>query len=105
MAKKFKLVDEKMEKVVSILGQASEEINGWTVDAADCIMKINTAISQINKDVQEDIITPEDAGVRLDTEVSKLNGKLQNRIKRMVKNTKAMTGLLNAVKAMQDDGE
>jgi hypothetical protein len=94
-----------MEKVVSIVGQASEEITHWAEDAAECIMGINTQTGQINEDLQEQRITQEDAAVRLDQEVGKLYGKLRNRIKRMGKNTKAMTGLLNAIKAMSDDEE
>jgi hypothetical protein len=105
MAKKIRLVDAKMEKVVSIIGQASEEITGWAEDAAVSIMTINTTINQINADLAEEKITQEDAAVRFEQEVGKLFGKLENRIKRMTKNTKAMGGLLGALKAMQNDGE
>lgn len=105
MAKKYRLVDAKMEKVISILGQASEEITGWAEDAAKSIQEINAVIIQVNKEVGAEEITEEDAAVRIDKEASKASGKLYNRIKRMTKNTKAMSGLLGAIKAMQDEEE
>ena len=103
MAKKISLVDSKMEKVIGIVGQASEEITGWAEDAATCMQQINTTIGQINQGIQDETITQEDAVVQLDTEVGKLFRKLRNRIRRMNKNTKALTGLLSAVKAMGED--
>lgn len=105
MAKKYRLVDKKMEKVVSILGQASDEITHWAEEAQLAINEINKLISDINKEVGEESITPEDAGARIEKECAKPYGKLYNRIKRMTKNTKAMSGLLNAIKAMQDEEE
>lgn len=105
MAKKLKLVDEKMEKVVSVLGQASEQITKWSEDAQTAIQQINAVISQINTDLGAEAITPEDAAMKMEKEVGKLYGKLGNRIKWMTKNTNAMKGLLNAIKAMQDEDE
>lgn len=105
MAKKLNLIDEKMTKVISILAQASEEIHGWADDAATCIQQINTAINQINEDVQHERITTEDAVVSVEENCAKPSRKLYGRIKRMTKNAKAMNSLLGALKAMQDEEE
>jgi len=102
MTKRIKLVDKKMQKAISILGQASEEITGWAEDANQCIITINTTISQVNADVGAEKLTPEDAMMTLEKETTKLFAKLGNRIKRMTRNTKAMGDLLRAVKALDD---
>lgn len=101
--KQMKLVDDKMEKVVSIIAQASEEIRIWSDDALLLIQKINTSTSQLNNDLAQETITEEDAVVRYEKEAGRSYRSLHHRIKRMTKNTKAMSGLLSAIKAMQDE--
>lgn len=103
MAKKVKTVDRKMEKVVQIIEQAADEIVGAAQDAGKLIGEINAVAAEIQNDLQNEVIVEEEAAARYQAEVVKRYGKLANRIIKMAKNNKAITGMLAAMKAMGDE--
>jgi len=105
MAKRFRLVDSKMEKVLSIVAIAADEIVQASTDASTYVQTINKAISDVNQQVQEEKVTPEEAVVLVEQGAGKAQARLKNRLKKMVRNAKAINSLLVAIKAMDDDEE
>lgn len=103
MAKQIRFIDNKLERVVSIIEMSADEILQAANEAGQLIQQVNKGISDINTDLQQEVISPEDAKAKYDTDIAKLRGKLANRFKRMNKNTKAIASLLGAVKAMDDE--
>jgi len=98
-------IDRKLERIIAVINESASEIIGAAEDAQEAVLKISAETTAINDDLQHEKITADDAGASYQARIAPLHGKLENRMRRMLKNTKAIASLLNASKALYDSEE
>ncbi len=102
---KVKSVDDKLEHIMKVIIDSAQENLDAAVDAQNFIKKIQVAAENIQSDLDTEKITKEEASMRIadgNTGVAPLVRRMENRFKRLSKNTKAMQSMLNAIKALHE---
>lgn len=101
---KVKSVDEKLEHILKVIIDSLQENLDAAQDAQNFVLKIQASAESIQSDLDTEKITKEEASLRIADKdgVAPLIRRMENRIKRLGKNTKAIQSMLNAVKSLHE---